>query len=108
MPSQAIRSFELLPDARVESDPKWESTTLRLNFRKLDNSIGSDLALVVKFGDDVSCAISRRFTVYAADGRGGNLFEGDRGYQELRCEPYTPASEFASLPEPTISEGRRE
>jgi hypothetical protein len=101
---QTIGSFELQAHARVESDEAWRSTTLTLNFVKLDNSLGNQLALVVKFGEGVTCATHRRFDVYASHGRGGNVYMGELGHQELRCEPYTPASAFAELGAPTVAE----
>jgi len=92
-----IGSFMLHENATVESDEKWHSTTLTVNMTKLDNSISSSLTITVDFGD-VRCNSRRPFTVYASHGRGGKLSQGDVGYHELQCSPFTHASAFAELP----------
>lgn len=72
-------------------------TTLIIDVTKLDNSVAGSMGVVITFGD-VRCESRRPFTVYAADRMGGNLFEGDRGFHELRCEPFTPASSLPISP----------
>lgn len=104
MPEQTLSSFQLLPNAEVESDPEWETTKLRIHVRKLDNSMLNALSLDVQFGGVVRCAVYRSPNVYSSGGQAKALFEGDAGYQELRCSPYTTASELASMGVPTVAE----
>lgn len=98
---QQVRSFMIDGTGSVESNSDYSSTTLIIDVTKLDNSVAGSMGVVITFGD-VRCESRRPFTVYAADRMGGNLFEGDRGFHELRCEPFTPASEFADLPRGVI------
>jgi hypothetical protein len=81
----------------VESNTDYSTTTLSIDVTKMDNSIAGDMGVAIMFGD-VRCESRRPFSVYASEKFGGKLFEGERGYHLLRCEPFTPASGFADLP----------
>lgn len=101
IPTQ-VRSFQIESGATVESDASHELTTLTVNVRKLDNSIEGSLGITVRFGE-VVCQSRRPYLVYAAQGGGGKLFEGDRGHHELSCQPFVRASEFEELPDGVVS-----
>lgn len=98
---QQVRSFMIDGTASIESNSDYSSTTLTIDVTKLDNSIASDMTVVVTFGD-VRCESRRPYSVYPAEKFGGKLFEGETGYHLLRCEPFTPASEFADLPKGAV------
>lgn len=81
--------WALAEQAVLTTDARWETTTLRITITKLDNAIDSDAVIQVDLGN-ATCVTHRPFAVYQSGG--GNLFEGDVGYQDLRCSRFIPLS----------------
>lgn len=90
--------------ATVTSDEEFQSTTLTLDVTKLNDSVEGSMSVVISFGD-VQCTSRRPYAVYQGPGESGNLFDGDPGVHILRCIPFTPASEFKSLPDGVVERG---
>lgn len=89
--------WQLDPEIHVETDPRYEVTSAWVDVTKLTNAVAGGISIVVHFGGGQTCYSHRRFTVYAADHRGGALFAGDRGYHELTCRPYLAPSQLATI-----------
>lgn len=83
--------------ATITSDEGFQSTTLTIDVTKLDNSTEGTLGVVIRFGD-VQCESRRPYQVFQGTGESGALFKGDQGIHVLKCQPFTPASDFEGLP----------
>lgn len=94
---QQVRSFMIDGTASVSSDSGFETTTLTIDVTKLDNSVEGSMGVTILFGE-VRCDSRRPYLVYQGSGDSAKLFQGDRGTHDLKCTPFTPASEFAALP----------
>lgn len=92
-----IGSYTVSPVATIKSDEDFETTTLKISATKIDNSIASGMSTQIRFGETI-CRSQRPYLVYAADGRGGKLFEGEQGFHVLSCRPFVAPANLASLP----------